>query len=90
MGSVELTPEQSAAISAAVGMLGSKPLVTLGGLAGTGKTTILGEIARALRLGRLAFAAFTGKAKSVLEAKLQAVGAVEEGDFVEWRYEKGY
>lgn len=46
--------------------------VTLGGLAGTGKTTIAKELPRVFKLGRheVAYCAFTGKAAAVLNKKL--------------------
>lgn len=51
--------------------------VTLGGLAGTGKTTILATIADHMRNGHgpsVVFTAFTGKAVDVLKRKLAAYG----------------
>ena len=87
MPGVELTQEQQAAVDKAVALIKTRPLVTLGGLAGTGKTTIMAEIARALRPGKLAFVAFTGKAKSVLEAKLKAAAAMQGLSlvrYIEW------
>ena len=51
-------------------------LLTLGGYAGTGKTTLIGQLARAwIAAGlRVAFATYTGKASSVLEASLARAG----------------
>jgi exodeoxyribonuclease-5 len=52
---------------------GGYPPLTLGGLAGTGKTTITGLLPDVLpRRTRIAFAAYTGKASSVLASKLPA------------------
>jgi len=51
--------------------------VTLGGYAGTGKTTMISEIAKAVRkkriAHRIAFCAFTGKAADVLRKKVAHV-----------------
>ncbi len=46
--------------------------LTLGGYAGTGKTTLIGELPRLLKLplDRIVFASFTGKAVSVMKNKL--------------------
>lgn len=45
--------------------------LTLGGYAGTGKTTMLGELPRLLPRGiKIVYASFTGKAVSVLRSKL--------------------
>jgi exodeoxyribonuclease V len=46
-------------------------LLTLGGLAGTGKTTLLGEFAKNYQ-GLIAYATVTGRASSVLARKLKA------------------
>lgn len=59
--------------------MGSKTndYVTLGGLAGTGKTTILATLADSFQLGRgpsVVFTAFTGKAVDVLKRKLASYG----------------
>jgi len=48
--------------------------MTFGGYAGTGKTTVLGVLAREISVGPLAFVAFTGKASSVLRRKLREAG----------------
>jgi len=50
------------------------PTMTFGGFAGTGKTTVLGVFAREVGIVPLAFAAFTGKASSVLRRKLKEAG----------------
>jgi exodeoxyribonuclease-5 len=51
-------------------------LLTMGGLAGTGKTTVIGALATRFRDNRLlvAYATFTGRASSVLSGKLAAAG----------------
>ena len=56
------------------------PLFTIGGYAGTGKTTLIGQVVETMRewptRPRIAFCAFTGKASHVLK------GAGELTDFV--------
>lgn len=53
----------------------TKRQLSLGGLAGTGKTTLLAAIAATLgQQFNIAFAAYTGKAANVLKGKLQALG----------------
>jgi exodeoxyribonuclease V len=48
-----------------------KPILTFGGYAGTGKTTIIGLLRGSLPAStRIAFCAYTGKAASVLRSKL--------------------
>ena len=48
-----------------------KPLITFGGYAGTGKTTLVSKLRNDLpQAARVAFCAFTGKAASVLRSKL--------------------
>lgn len=49
-------------------------LLTVGGYAGTGKSTLLGVFAAENVHLRIAFATFTGRAKSVLQQKLAAAG----------------
>ncbi len=46
------------------------PILTLGGVAGSGKSTVLSVLANELK-GPIAFAAYTGKAASVLKKKLR-------------------
>jgi exodeoxyribonuclease-5 len=59
----------------------AKQVLTIGGYAGTGKTTLTAATARTLRKEierlRIAFCCFTGKAALVLRGKLQAAGAVD-------------
>lgn len=69
---VELTGQQAEAADTIREWLrlGGKPL-TIGGYAGTGKTTMLGELRNVLpRRTRIIFTSFTGKAVSVLRQKL--------------------
>jgi exodeoxyribonuclease-5 len=49
-------------------------LLTVGGLGGTGKTTVLGVFASLTNL-QVAYVAFTGRASSILARKLKASGA---------------
>jgi exodeoxyribonuclease-5 len=53
---------------------GGWPPLTLGGLAGTGKTTLIGRLAEVLPRAEIAYAAYTGKAVSVMTAKLAESG----------------
>lgn len=48
-------------------------LMSIGGYAGTGKSTIISVLAKTLK-GPIAFCAFTGKASGVLRKKLRAAG----------------
>lgn len=60
-----------------------KPFITLGGFAGTGKTTVLTELRRHISSGkRVAFASFTGKSASVLRDKITTSEAVRSTDYV--------
>lgn len=51
-----------------------KQVLTLGGYAGTGKTTLVSLIARSGKLRSIAFCAYTGKAANVLGQKLRVAG----------------
>lgn len=83
---IELTDEQKDIVDFAIARIKSREaLTTIGGYAGTGKTTITGEIVKGLRgpddARPIAFACYTGKAKDVLQRKLVAAGALRQGDF---------
>lgn len=52
---------------------GDRRVLTLGGYAGTGKTTLVSLVARSGKLS-IAFCAYTGKAANVLSQKLRAAG----------------
>lgn len=54
-----------------------QPLLTLGGFAGTGKSTLVSMVAERIELP--AFCAYTGKAASVLRRKLTAAGIATVG-----------
>ena len=63
-----------------------KPFITLGGYAGTGKTTLLAILRQKIHQQnanvKVAFCAFTGKAALVLSGKLEAQGSIYKGDRV--------
>lgn len=63
------------------GKKGDPKIVTLGGYAGTGKSTVISVFARAHSGVRIAYCAFTGKAANVLKQKLRDAG-VPSPDFV--------
>jgi superfamily I DNA/RNA helicase len=62
------------------------PYLTLGGYAGTGKTTLIAYLRKALRdfddTATVAFCAYTGKAARVLQEKLREQRAMRRGDTV--------
>jgi exodeoxyribonuclease-5 len=64
----------------------SSPFLTLGGYAGTGKTTLIAYVRQALRDNdpdvTVAFCSFTGKAVRVLERTLRAQHVSRKGDSV--------
>ena len=62
------------------------PYLTLGGYAGTGKTTILGylneKLHREYKDISIAYCSYTGKASQVLKKKLQETGSLKHSDYV--------
>ncbi len=64
----------------------SKQAITLGGYAGTGKTTLISIFRILLNEARpqskVAFISYTGKATRILKTKLQEMGAIQSGDSV--------
>lgn len=57
--------------------------LTLGGYAGTGKSTLIAEVRKTLPLHwRVAFCAYTGKASGVMKDKLIAANAINENDYI--------
>lgn len=72
----DLTGDQKRALDALVAWVTGSPqgYITLGGYAGTGKTTLLAELCHALPQLRVHFCAFTMKAASVLLAALRRAG----------------
>lgn len=81
----ELSADQVLAHDAVLAWFGEhrSKLLTLGGYAGTGKTTTLGAIVRTLKEKRkklrVGFSCFTGKASLVLRGKLEAARVLREG-----------
>lgn len=83
-----LTVDQERAVEAMVEFIKSgKSLLTLGGLAGTGKTFTISYAISRLRKSekhadlRIAFVAFTGKASTVLRDKLIKAGALNLDEY---------
>jgi exodeoxyribonuclease V len=72
---IELSPDQASAMDAILAWYrydADKPL-TLGGYAGTGKTTLLGQLKSCFpSSAHIHYASYTGKAASVLKGKLPA------------------
>lgn len=57
--------------------------LTLGGYAGTGKTSLIAEVRKSLPSNwKVAFAAYTGKASGVMSNKLTSAGAIRTDDYV--------
>ena len=84
MPEITLSPDQEKVREAIVAFADSSDhLLTVGGYAGTGKTTVVAESIRALGQNRppLAFCAFSGKAASVMQAKLTAAGVLRPSDY---------
>ena len=82
----QLSPDQVAALRQIGKWYRSKsgPFLTLGGYAGTGKTTLIAYVRQALRDNdpdvKVAFCSFTGKAVRVLERTLRAQKVSRKGD----------
>lgn len=84
---IQLTDEQKQVHAAAIEF--ARRLepghLTIGGLAGTGKTTLTGEIVRTLReinpQAQFAFVCYTGKAASVLRTKLEASHSLVDEEY---------
>lgn len=80
----ELSPDQANAQAVLLPFFKRRGegLLTLGGYAGCGKTWLVADtVAKLDPRPRIAFCAFTGKAASVLKAKLAAAGALKESDY---------
>ena len=57
--------------------------LTLGGYAGTGKSSLIAEVRKSLPVNwRVAFCAYTGKASGVMKDKLIAANAINDNDYV--------
>lgn len=77
----DLSPDQRRVFDAIRDWVGSasigRSILTMGGYAGAGKSTVLGVLARSLQdggIGPVAYVCFTGRASSVLARKLRATG----------------
>lgn len=85
---MQLTNEQKNVLVAMVDWLrgGKKQFLTVGGFAGTGKTTLTAQfrsvLHKLLPSTRVGFCAYTGKASRVLQNALHSQEAVYEGDSV--------
>jgi exodeoxyribonuclease-5 len=64
---------------------GKKPYITLGGYAGTGKTTLMGYVSKILReenrKTKVAFCSYTGKASRILQRRLRDNEAIYKYDY---------
>lgn len=83
---MDLTSDQKNALDILMSWFESstkKPYITLGGLAGTGKTTIISLFRQKLSPSiNVAFAAYTGKAASVMKNKLvKGLGKISKSDY---------
>lgn len=85
---MDLSNDQRLALKSLLNWYGSKAgqFITLGGYAGTGKTTLIAILRQKLRSvdkkTKVAFVSYTGKASRVLKNKLEEQKAVDESDFV--------
>lgn len=83
-----VTAEKKQALTAVFSWLknGRTPYLTVGGYAGTGKTTLIGIMRRMLHAAdpkaRVALCAYTGKASRVLESTLRTSGALFNQDSI--------
>ena len=78
---MELTIDQKKAYDDIIDFVASgKKLMTLGGFAGTGKTTLIGEASKQLKEDgkRIAFCTFSGKASTILRSKLEGILVKDE------------
>ena len=84
----KLSTDQAAALTAIGKWLKdqNKPFLTLGGYAGTGKTTLMAMLRQILHTNRpemkVAFAAYTGKASLVLKKRLREAKILQSKDTV--------
>jgi exodeoxyribonuclease-5 len=84
---LELSEKQQSALRDILGWYkkGEKPYITLGGFAGTGKTTLMGYLSNILRDNtpklKIAFCSFTGKASRVLQRKLRDTDSIFTFDY---------
>lgn len=77
---IDLSPDQESAVQRIHEFFrGDEMLLTMGGFAGSGKTTVLSAaIGRMVDRPSIAFCALSGKAASVLKKKLEASGSLRE------------
>lgn len=83
---MQLSKDQESAISTILDWYNSverKQYITLGGYAGTGKTTVVSELRRQLPVDlKVAYCAYTGKATSVLRNKLLSSKSLYRDDVI--------
>lgn len=85
---VKPTPQQQQVLSIILDWLGGKkyPYLTIGGYAGTGKTTLIGllrdKLSKIKEIKKIAYCAYTGKATMVMRETLKAHTAIKDGDWV--------
>ncbi len=83
---IHLSKDQKSALSDLQDWWKSKnksPFITLGGYAGTGKTTLLSIFRKRIKKKyRVAFCSFTGKASIVLSDKLREYNSIQKKDFI--------
>jgi exodeoxyribonuclease-5 len=83
----ELSDKQQSAVKNILGWYqgGNNQYITLGGYAGTGKTTLMGFLSKVLREKdkkiKIAFCSFTGKASRVLQRKLRDTNSIYKYDY---------
>lgn len=56
--------------------------LTMGGYAGTGKTTLMGNLRKHMKVDSIAYCAYTGKARQMLYGKLKESGSLDSRDSV--------
>ena len=81
-----LSKDQISAKNAIMDWVNSKSrrsFMTLGGYAGTGKSSLIAEVRKSLPLRwRVAFCAYTGKASGVMKDKLISANAINDNDYI--------
>jgi exodeoxyribonuclease-5 len=84
---IELSKKQKNILSEILGWYekNGRPYLTLGGYAGTGKTTLMGYLSNILRKKsgklKIAFCSYTGKASRVLQRKLRDTKSIKKYDY---------
>lgn len=84
---IELSQKQKSVLSDVLQWFkgGDKGYITLGGYAGTGKTTLMGYCSNILRKEssklKIAFCSYTGKASRVLQRKLRDTNSIKRYDY---------